>query len=134
MNGTFYSSDSQANGQEAVVHRPIEVGVNGKNDFMIHMTEEVATSLTKMWSASNGLNFTQLLKDSPLQHTLTYDSVCWINSWICHAGPSDEQINFVIYLDEVKAFHFLENAVLFEGDMRFRFETLGEMVLGEYQL
>ncbi len=134
MNGTFYSDAAQANGQEPVVHRPLPIGLNGKHDFMVHMTGEVATSLAKMWSASNGLNFTQILKDSPLQHTLTYDSVCWINNWICHSGPSDEQINFIVYLDQVKAFHFQQDAVVFEGDIKFRFENLQQFVIGEYVL
>jgi len=137
FNGTFYSEDAQFGRTgmkiQQVSHPNIDISSVSKQDVMLHVTESVATSLLNTIIANQGLNITGLYADGPLKKQLHYDSVCWLNPTICHAGSDDTPLNLYLYISKVSNVKFDYDSVAIEGSIRFVFEDQ-ENLLGDYEL
>ena len=59
FNGTFYSSTVQDDGTVASTSHPdVSLGSTTSQDISLHLSESVATSLLRTWSANDGIDMT----------------------------------------------------------------------------
>lgn len=97
MKGTFYGENAAH--VNSIPHKKFEVGQEGVQDMMLHVSESVFQSFfTTVIANPNGFAISKFMLDSFFSHQYHYgdDFVCKLDQTVCHSKPADTPIDFSV--------------------------------------
>ena len=106
-----------------------------KQDFMLFVSDTVATSFLNTVISNDGLDITKMLKDSFFDKQLNYSDVAWLNPIIAgSASNPNTTVDLSVKLDKVYYLKFLNNNIEANGTLTFTFKNDKGELLSTYRI
>jgi hypothetical protein len=134
MKGTFYGENAAH--VNSIQHTKFEVGQEGVQDLMLHVSDSVFQSFFTTVIANGEFPVSKYMKDSFFSHQYNYGDnfICKLDQTVCHSKPAGTPIDFTVKFPENLQFALSENKVFFNSTVEFLMNDIDGTLITDFEL